>query len=214
MPYKPRVLVGCEASGIVRDAFTAMGCDAWSCDLYPTDSDGNHIQADLLSVLDQGWDLLIAHPPCTHLASSGARWFKDKQNQQQEALAFVKQIFKAPIRRICIENPVGVITTKLGRKPTQIIHPWQYGHEAEKTTCLWLKNLPQLQPTHVVSKGKMQKLKSGKVLPEWYSNAKVFSWLPHIDPKEERRRERSKTFPGIAQAMASQWSPTLPWGKS
>ena len=142
-----KVLVACEYSGRVRDAFKARGHDAWSCDLLPTDVEGQHIQGSVLDVLDQGWDLMIAHPPCTHLAVSGARWFKDKKQEQHEALCFVSALLNAPIDKIALENPISVISTKI-RKPTQIIQPWQFGHGETKATCLWLKNLPNQADQH------------------------------------------------------------------
>lgn len=144
-----RVLVACEYSGRVRDAFIAAGHDAMSCDLLPTDVDGPHYQGDVRDVLMEHWDLMIAHPPCAHLAVSGARWFKDKVQEQIEALEFVRMLMAAPIERIAIENPVSVISTKI-RKPDQIIQPWQHGHGETKTTCLWLKNLPLLVPSCIV----------------------------------------------------------------
>lgn len=190
-----RILVACEYSGAVRDAFNALGHSAMSCDLLPTDSEGEHYQGDVRDVLYTGeWDLMIAHPPCTHLAVSGARWFKDKVEEQAEALDFVSLLMNAPIPRIAIENPVSVISSKI-RKPDQIIQPWMFGHEATKTTCLWLKNLPNLVPTNIVDKGKRHITKSGKSLPEWYN----------LPPSEDRWKIRSATFKGIAEAMAQQW---------
>jgi site-specific DNA-cytosine methylase len=179
-----RVLVACEYSGTVRDAFIRAGHDAWSCDLLPTETPGPHHQCDALEVLDMGWDLMIAHPPCTHLAVSGARWFKDKQDEQALALDFVRLLLQAPIRRIAIENPVSVISTRI-RKPDQIIQPWQFGHGETKATCLWLYNLPLLQPTNIVE---------GR-------EAKVH----RMPPGPDRWKLRSKTYAGIAQAMADQW---------
>lgn len=192
-----RVLVACEYSGAVRDAFLDLGHHAWSCDLLPTDSPrGFHYQGPVQDILyDGGWDLMVAHPPCTHLAVSGARWFKDKVEEQKEALNFVRMLMDAPIQRICIENPVSIISSRI-RKPDQIIQPWMFGHEATKTTCLWLKNLPPLQPTDIVGKGARHVTKSGKSLPEWYN----------LPPSEDRWKLRSKTFEGIAKAMAQQWN--------
>lgn len=189
-----RVLIACEYSGTVREAFSKRGHDAVSCDFLPSDIPGGHYQGDVRDILDHGWDLMIAHPPCTHLAVSGARWFKDKQKEQAEALEFVDLLMHAPIPRICIENPVSIISSRI-RKPDQIIQPWQYGHEATKTTCLWLTNLPQLVPTKIVGKGRRHVTKSGKSLPEWYN----------LPPSEDRWKLRSKTFEGIAEAMAQQW---------
>ena len=142
-----KVLVACEYSGIVRDAFTSKGHDAWSCDILPTESPGNHFQGDVLEHLDKGWDLMIAHPPCTHLAVSGARWFtegKKPWSLQEDALDFVRKLLNAPIDKIALENPVSVISTKI-KKPNQIIQPFEYGHDVTKRTCLWLKNLPNLK---------------------------------------------------------------------
>jgi len=189
-----KVLVACEYSGAVRDAFLVKGHDAWSCDLLPTDKTGPHIIGNVLNILDENWDLMIAHPPCTHLAVSGARWFKNKQEEQKEALSFVKALLNAPINKIALENPVGIISSVI-RKPDQIIQPWMFGHEYTKTTCLWLKNLPNLKPTNIVSKGEKHVTKGGKVLPKWYN-------LPQ---SKYRWKIRSKTFEGMAQAMAEQW---------
>ena len=144
-----RVLVACEFSGTVREAFAARGHDAWSCDILPTDVHGKHLQCDVAEVLDDGWDMLIAHPPCTHLAVSGARWFGEKVEEQADALNFVRLLMAAPIPRIAIENPVSIISSRI-RKCDQVIQPWQFGHGEMKTTCLWLKNLPRLRPTDVV----------------------------------------------------------------
>ena len=189
-----RVLVACEYSGTVRDAFIRAGHDALSCDLLPTDSPGPHYQGDVRDILADGWDLMIAHPPCTHLAVSGARWFKDKQTEQAEALDFVRLLLDAPIPRSALENPVSIISSRI-RKPDQIIQPYEHGHEATKTTCLWLKGLPHLQPTNIVGKGARHVTKSGKSLPEWYN----------LPPSADRWKIRSATFPGIAAAMAAQW---------
>lgn len=182
-----RVLVACEFSGVVRDAFRKQGHDAWSCDILPTERPGSHLQCDVLTILDQGWDFMIAHPPCTHLAVSGARWFKDKQQEQAEALRFVETLLNAPINKIALENPVSIISTRI-RRPDQIIHPWQFGHGETKTTCLWLKNLPLLVPTDIVSGRENRIHKMG--------------------PTKNRWKERSRTYEGIAQAMALQWGTT------
>ncbi len=179
-----RVLVACEFSGIVREAFAKQGHDAWSCDLLPTEIIGNHYRCDVKDVINNGWDLMIAHPPCTHLAVSGARWFKDKQKEQQEALEFVRMLLAAPIPRIALENPISIISSRI-RKPDQIIQPWQFGHGETKATCLWLKGLPKLIPTDIVS---------GR-------EAKVHN----MSPGPNRWRERSRTYQGIADAMATQW---------
>lgn len=180
-----KILIACEFSGTVRDAFAAKGHDAWSCDLLPTEKPGQHIIGDVLDVLDRGWDLMIAHPPCTHLAVSGARWFKDKRVEQEEALAFVRALLDAPIPCIALENPVSVISSRI-RKPNQTIQPWQFGHGETKATCLWLKGLPLLKPTNIVT---------GR-------EARVH----RMPPGPNRWRERSRTFQGIADAMAEQWS--------
>lgn len=181
-----RVLVGCEFSGAVRDAFRARGHDAWSCDLLPCEADPRwHIQGDVLGILGDGWDMAIFHPPCTHLAVSGARWFKDKRVEQARALEFVRQLLDAPIPRIALENPVSVISSRI-RKPDQIIQPWQFGHGETKTTCLWLKGLPKLAPTNIVA---------GR-------EARVH----RMPPGPDRWRERSRTYSGIAAAMAEQYS--------
>ena len=190
-----RVLVACEYSGTVRDAFRARGHDAWSCDLLPCDADpAYHHQGDVLDLLHDGWDLMVAHPPCTHLAVSGARWFKDKVQEQLEALAFVRTLLAAPIPRIALENPVSIISSHI-RKPDQIIQPWMFGHEATKTTCLWLKDLPPLVPTDTVGHGERHVTKSGRSLPKWYN----------LPPSADRWKIRSATFSGIANAMAEQW---------
>ena len=162
-----RVLVACEYSGTVRDAFRAKGHDAWSCDLLPTDADPAwHYEGDIFDIIMDDWDLMIAHPPCTHLAVSGARWFKDKREEQLEALAFVRTLLAAPIPRIALENPVSIISSAV-RKPDQIIQPWQFGHGEVKATCLWLKNLPLLTMTNQVEPDYMRNAKG-----EYYRDAK------------------------------------------
>lgn len=186
-------MVGCEFSGRVRDAFKKLGIEAWSCDLLDSDVPGNHYKCDIREVLDKGWDLMIAHPPCTHLASSGARWFKYKQAEQHEAIEFVRLLMAAPIPRIAIENPIGILSNKI-RKPEQIIQPWQFGHPETKATCLWLKNLPKLVPAKVVA------------LPESKLERMRIHYLP---PTADRWKIRSLTYPGIAEAMAQQWSKVL-----
>jgi len=184
MEFKMRILIACEFSGTVREAFKKLGHDAWSCDLLPTDIEGNHIQGNVLDVLNDNWDLMIAHPPCTHLAVSGARWFKDKKEEQKEAVEFFMQLINADIEKIAVENPISIMSTQY-RKPDQIIQPWQYGHGETKSTCLWLKNLPKLEPTKIVS-GREPKM---HMLP----------------PSPDRWKIRSKTYQGIANAMATQW---------
>lgn len=180
-----KVLVACEYSGEVRRAFAAQGHYAWSCDLLPAeDGSSNHYQGDVFDIIDDGWDIMIAHPPCTHLAVSGARWFKDKVAEQAEALDFVQRLLDADIPKIALENPVSIISSHI-RKPEQIIQPWQFGHGETKKTCLWLKNLPLLVPTDIVE-GREQRV-----------------WK--MPPSADRWKERSRTFTGIAQAMAQQW---------
>lgn len=179
-----KVLVACEYSGRVRDAFIALGHDAMSCDLLPTERPGPHYQGDVRDVLGNGWDLLIAHPPCTHLAVSGARWFKDKAKEQADAIEFFMQLARANVQRVCVENPV-CIMSRVWRKPDQIIQPWQYGHGETKATCLWLRGLPLLTPTDIVE-GREHRIHK-------------------MAPGPNRWKERSRTFPGIARAMASQW---------
>ena len=196
-----KVLVACEFSGIVRDAFISRGCKAVSCDLLPTERPGPHFQGSVQDIITEGWDLMICHPPCTHLAVSGARHFAAKQASgvQQEAIDFVRFLLNAPIPRIALENPISIISSRI-RKPDQIIQPWQFGHEAQKTTCLWLKNLPLLLPTNIVGKGERTVFASGKSHPKWYADA-----LKNAKTKEERQTLRSKTFEGMAQAFAEQW---------
>jgi hypothetical protein len=188
-----RVLIACEFSGTVREAFAAKGHDAWSCDLLPSDIPGQHYQCDVLGMiagaynnigLFKPWDLMIAHPPCTHLAVSGARWFKDKLQEQAEALQFVQYLMDAPVYSICIENPVSIISSRI-RKPDQCIQPWMFGHGETKKTCLWLKNLPPLRPTCRVA-GRENK-------------------VHNLPPSEDRWKLRSVTYAGIAKAMADQW---------
>lgn len=190
-----RVLVACEFSGTVRDSFSVLGHDAWSCDLLPTESPGQHYQCDVREVLGLGWDIMIAHPPCTHLAVSGARWFDAKRAQsefpwegggdpQSRALELVLALMQAPIERIAVENPVSIISSKI-RKPDQVVQPWQFGDGETKATCLWLKNLPPLAPTDVVA-GRSNRIHM-------------------MAPSSDRWRERSRTYSGIAAAMAMQW---------
>lgn len=181
-----RVLVACEFSGIVRRAFRACGHDAWSCDVLDCEDGSDfHLKCDVNKVLRNGWDLMVAHPPCTYLASSGARWFKDRPGEQIEAINFVKLLACAPIKKIAIENPIGVLSTLI-RKPDQIIQPWQFGHGETKATCLWLTRLPTLIPSEIVS-GREPR-------------------VHHEPPSPNRWRNRSRTYDGIAQAMATQWN--------
>lgn len=179
-----KVLIACEFSGVVRDAFARKGHFAMSCDLLPTETSGNHYQGDVRDLLMLKWDLMIAHPPCTHLAVSGARWFKYKKTEQKDALRFVELLMQANISKIAIENPVSIISSKI-RKPDQIIQPWQFGHGETKKTCLWLKNLPLLQPTNIVSGRK----------------AKIHKMVP----SPNRWKDRSRFYAGISSAMADQW---------
>ena len=179
-----KVLVACEYSGRVRDAFLAQGHDAWSCDLLDSEASGPHYRRSVFDVIPEGWDMLVAFPPCTHLCVSGARWFKDKKVEQQEAIQFFMALAGAPVPRIAIENPIGIMSTQY-RKPDQIIQPWQFGHGETKATCLWLKGLPLLSPTNIVD---------GR-------EARVHK----MPPGPNRWKERSRTYLGIAEAMAKQW---------
>lgn len=194
-----RVLVACEYSGTVRDAFIRAGHYAVSCDLLPSESPlGDHYQCSVLDILDHGWDLMIAHPPCTHLAVSGAAHFAAKQESgvQKEALEFVRTLLNAPIPRIALENPVSIISSRI-RKPDQIVQPYQFGHDASKKTCLWLKDLPLLTPTNAVA----PRLVDGK--PRWGNQTN--SGQNKLAPSPDRWKKRSTTFQGIADAMATQW---------
>jgi hypothetical protein len=194
-----RILVACEYSGAVRDAFIAKGHEALSCDLLPTDVPGPHYQGDVRDVLDYPWDMMIAFPPCTHLAVSGAKHFAGKRLQglPYHGASFFLMLARQPIPKICIENPVGVMSS-IWRKPDQIIQPWQFGDTFQKTTCLWLKGLPPLQPTKIVDKGEFWVSPDGtKRMPKWFSDNKC-------------AKVRSTTFPGIAAAMAAQWSGDAP----
>ena len=199
-----RILVACEFSGVVRDAFLARGHRAVSCDLLPTESPGPHILGDVLEVLGDGWDMLIAHPPCTHLCVTGNRWMKpehksrfpNREQERKEAITFFLKLYNAPVLRVAVENPVGIMSTVF-RKPDQYIHPYYFGERHSKKTGLWLRGLKKLEPTEMVE-------------PEWYthkSGARSPSWhretldLPH----RERGKVRSKTFQGVAEAMAEQW---------
>ena len=181
-----RVLIACEFSGRVRDAFIAKGHDAMSCDLLPSETPGPHYQGDVLNILDDGWDLMIAHPPCTHLSVSGAKWFAEKRadGRQQKAVVFFMELANANIPKIAVENPISIMSTAW-RKPDQIIQPWMFGHGETKATCLWLKELPKLQPTNIVQ-GREQR-------------------LHRLPPSPDRWKLRSVTFQGIADAMAEQW---------
>lgn len=195
MPTTLRVLVACEYSGVVREAFRKLGHDAWSCDLLPSeDSSPFHIQGDVIAELGKGWDLMIAHPPCTYLAASGMHWttrgLRDPK-LTDEALDFVGKLLDAPIKYVALENPVGVISSRI-RKPDQYVHPWMFGDDASKKTGLWLKNLPSLVPTNILVKDR-------------YSN-QTPSGQNKLGPSADRWKERSRTYQGIADAMAQQWS--------
>jgi len=194
-----KVLIACEFSGTVRDAFIAKGHDAMSCDLLSTDKPGPHYQGNVFDIIDQGWDLMIAHPPCTHLAVSGARHFAKKRadGRQQQGIDFFMRLVNCQIPKYAIENPIGIMSS-VYRKPDQIVHPWQYGHSVTKATCLWLKGLEPLNPTNIVDKGEVWVAKSGKRMSQWYYDSSCLS------PKE-REKMRNKTFQGIADAMAAQW---------
>src|SRR6266568_1989876 len=178
------ILVACEFSGVVRDAFRAKGHNALSCDLEPSERPGPHYQGDVRDILTDGWNMLVAFPPCTHLCVSGARWFADKRELQEQALAFVRSLMNAPIPRIAIENPKGIISTHI-RKPDQIIQPWMFGHGETKMTCLWLKGLPPLFPTEIAPGSEPR--------------------IHYMAPSPDRAKERSRTYTGIAEAMSTQW---------
>lgn len=217
-----KVLIACENSGVVRDAFVKRGHHAFSCDLLPTEKPGLHIQGDVLEIInDPTWDLMIAHPPCTYLSISGMHWttrgLRDKQ-LTEDALQFVLHLMNAPIQRICIENPVSIISTRI-RKPDQTIQPWQFGHNESKKTCLWLKNLPMLKPT-VTVRGQIHccgnlidQSNPFFVCPTCGGNNRLkmkhenqtFSGQNKLPPSKDRWKIRSKTYPGIADAFAEQW---------
>ena len=196
-----RVLVACEESQAVTIAFRNLGHEAFSCDIEPCSGGhpGWHLQQDVVPLLKEKWDMIIAFPPCTDLAVSGAAWFaeKRKDGRQQRSIDFFMMFANNPCKRIAIENPVGIMST-IWRKPDQIIQPYEYGHEESKKTCLWLKGLPKLISTEIVKEGERTVFASGKSMPKWYADA----W--RLPPKE-RAKVRSKTFPGIAKAMADQW---------
>lgn len=209
-----RVLVACEESQAITKELRKLGHESFSCDLLPC-SGGHpelHYQQDVFEVIDKGWDMMIAHPPCTFLAVSGARWLYNKDGSknierwenQAKALDFVKKLMDAPIDKIAIENPISVISSQI-RKPDQIVQPWMFGDKAQKSTCLWLKNLPKLEPTNIVEKGEFIEFVSAKGVkkkqPKWYFDA-----LKNAKTPEERRTLRSKTFRGIAEAIANQWT--------
>jgi hypothetical protein len=191
-----RVLIACEYSGVVRDAFIRAGHEAMSCDLLPTDAPGPHYQGDVFDIINDGWDLMVAHPPCTYLSVSGMHWttrgLRDPQ-LTEDALAFVQRLMDAPVERIAIENPVSIISTRI-RKPDQIIQPWWFGHDASKKTCLWLKNLPLLTPTDMLPGD--AKTRRGN---------QTASGQNKLSPSKDRWKIRSATYKGIADAMAAQW---------
>lgn len=194
-----KVLVACEFSGTVRDAFAKLGHDAWSCDLEASETPGNHYQGNMFDIINEGWDLMIAHPPCTHLAVSGARHFAKKiaDGRQQQGIDFFMKVINAPISKMAVENPIGIMSS-LYKKPDQIIQPWQYGHRTTKATCLWLKGLPLLKPTNIVDKGEVVTFASGKRMSKWFYESSQL-------PAKDREKMRNKTFQGIADAMAAQW---------
>lgn len=203
-----KILVACEYSGVVRDAFTRLGHDVTSCDLLPTDTPGKHYQGDVRDIIDAGWDLMVAHPPCTYLCSSGLHYNLKRPGRSaltEEALEFVKFLWSAPIPRIAIENPIGCISTRMC-KPTQIIQPYQFGHNASKATCLWLRNLPPLKPTKTIPPKLM--VYRGKTVKRWGNQT------PHgsnnLPPSKDRWKIRSLTYQGIADAMAAQWGSCYP----
>lgn len=197
-----KILIACETSGEVREAFRRRGHEAYSCDLLPSDDNSKfHYQGDIIEVIKntENWDLMIAHPPCTYLSVSGMHWttrgIRDPK-LTEDALAFAKMLMEASVHRICIENPVSVISTRI-RKPDQIIQPWQFGHDASKKTCLWLKNLPILRPTKYIA----PRIVNGK---QRWSN-QTDSGQNNLPPSKDRWKIRSKTYTGIAEAMAEQW---------
>lgn len=179
-----KILIACERSGVVREAFTRLGHEALSVDLEPSDLPGNHYQGSILDVIEQDWDMMIAFPPCTHLCVSGARWFKNKKQEQKEAIMFFLRLAYCHIPKIAIENPIGIMSTAY-RKPDQIIQPWQFGHGETKATCLWIKGLPLLKPTNIVQGREAR--------------------IHKMAPSKDRSYQRAKTYQGIADAMADQW---------
>lgn len=210
-----RVLVACEYSGTVRDAFIREGHEALSCDLLPTDAEGPHYQGDVMDIINDGWDLMIAHPPCTYLSVSGMHWttrgLRDPQ-LTEDALSFVEALMNANIPKICIENPISVISSRI-RKPDQIIQPYEYGHDASKRTCLWLKDLPKLTPTKMVEP-RVVITPSGKPAKRWGNQCDNYG-QDKLPPSEDRWKLRSATYVGIAEAMAAQWGSLtgdLPYG--
>jgi len=195
-----RILIACEFSGVVRETFAKLGHDAWSCDLLPTIIPGQHIQGDVLDIVDRGWHMMIAHPPCTYLCSSGIHWNNRGRGWQEteKAVEFVKQLMNAPVDRIAIENPIGILSGRI-RKPDQIIHPYEYGQDASKKTCLWLKGLPNLK--RALSDYVTPRMIDGK--PRWGNQTD--SGQNKLAPSKDRWAKRSITYQGIADAMANQW---------
>lgn len=194
-----KILIACEFSGVVRDAFAALGHNAWSCDLLPSETPGNHIQGDATRILRNDWDMMIAHPPCTYLCSSGLHWngrVPGRVEQTEEALRFVRLLLKAPIPKIALENPVGCISTRI-RKYDQAIQPYEFGEDASKKTCLWLKRLPPLISTSLIA----PRIVNGR--NRWGNQTD--SGQNKLGPSESRSAERSRTYQGIAFAMAAQW---------
>jgi len=190
-----KILIACEYSGTVRDAFSALGHDATSCDILPTEKPGKHHQGDVTEILGDGWDMMIAHPPCTYLSVSGIHWNNRGRGweQTEKALEFVQLLMNAPIPRIAIENPISIISSRI-KKPSQVIQPWMFGHMEQKATCLWLKNLPALRETNNVKAEMMQ-------LPD-----KERQRIHYLPPSKDRWKLRSTTYQGIADAMAKQWT--------
>jgi hypothetical protein len=197
-----KILIACEFSGAVRDAFILRGHKALSCDIMPTESPGPHYKGDVRDVLNDGWDMMVAHPPCTYLSVSGIHWNNRGRGWEEtnKALEFVKALMNAPIDKICIENPVSIISSRI-RKPDQSIQPYQFGHNASKKTCLWLKGLPNLTPTQIIQ----PRIVSGK--KRWGNQTD--SGQNKLPPSKDRWKLRSKTYSGIAEAMANQWSEML-----
>lgn len=195
-----KILIACECSGIVREAFKAKGHDAWSCDLQPTEMPGQHIQGDVLEILNYGWDMMIAHPECTFLAVSGNRWmnsplYPERKKDREKAIEFFMKMINAPIPKICVENPVGIMST-VYRPPTQYIQPYQFGNPESKKTGLWLTNLPKLKPTNIVEPVYI----IGK-------DGKRYSPIHYMGKGNKKRKtDRSRTYTGIAKAMAEQWN--------
>lgn len=201
-----KILIGCEFSGTVRESFAKMGHNVWSCDIEPSDIPGKHYQGDINNIINDGWDMLIAFPPCTHLAVSGAKHFEQKRldGRQHQGIDFFMSMINADIEKIAVENPIGIMSS-LYKKPNQIIQPYEYGHEAQKSTCLWLKNLPNLVPTNIVGKGEFYTTPSGKKMAKWMCDPVGKDGKKLAYGSVEIKKIRNKTFQGIADAMANQW---------